>query len=228
MSAAILGAVIAGASVYLLALPSFAESVLSFVFDKIDNIRLGSHYSAFAIMFLPVILFGVYSPFAIRLVLRTAQRSGTVSGAVYGVSTAGSIVGTLGTTFFLIPVIGTRAITLLLGVAGHASYSADAGARNFFVALPRARAIGLGSRRHRPSLRPRRSTQRTTSTSPRRQGIGPVCFEKESRNGRPIPIVECAFTEPPSCSGTRLLINPRHRWEYPPPPGPEPGPPPSK
>jgi spermidine synthase len=34
------------------------------------------------------------------------------------VSTAGSIVGTLGTTFFLIPVIGTRAITLLLGVAG--------------------------------------------------------------------------------------------------------------
>ena len=118
VSAAVLGAVIAGASIYLLALPSFAESILSFVFDKIDDTRLGSLYSAFAIMFLPVTLFGVYSPFAIRLVLHTAQRSGTVSGAVYGVSTAGSIVGTLGTTFFLIPVIGTRAITLLLGVAG--------------------------------------------------------------------------------------------------------------
>jgi hypothetical protein len=25
-----------------------------------------------------------------------------------------------------------------------------------------------------------------------------------------IPIVECAFTEPPSCSGTRLLTKPRH------------------
>jgi spermidine synthase len=37
---------------------------------------------------------------------------------VYGVSTAGSIVGTLGTTFFLIPLIGTRAITLLLGAVG--------------------------------------------------------------------------------------------------------------
>jgi spermidine synthase len=34
------------------------------------------------------------------------------------VSTAGSIDGTLGTTFFLIPLIGTRAITLLLGAAG--------------------------------------------------------------------------------------------------------------
>jgi spermidine synthase len=37
---------------------------------------------------------------------------------VYGISTAGSIVGTLGTTFYLIPSIGTRAITLTLGTAG--------------------------------------------------------------------------------------------------------------
>jgi spermidine synthase len=50
--------------------------------------------------------------------LRSAQTSGMVSGTVYGVSTFGSIVGTLGTTFFLIPTIGTRAITLWLGAAG--------------------------------------------------------------------------------------------------------------
>jgi spermidine synthase len=118
VSAAVLGAIIAAASLYLLVLPGFAEAILGFVFDRVDNIRLGSLYSAFAIMFLPVTLFGVYSPFAIRLVLRTAQQSGTVSGAVYGVSTFGSIVGTLGTTFFLIPLIGTRAITLALGAAG--------------------------------------------------------------------------------------------------------------
>ena len=118
VSAAVLGVIIIVASLYLLALPIFAESILSFVFDKTTNIHLGSLYSAFAIMFVPVTLFGVYSPFAVRLVLRTAQRSGTVSGAVYGVSTAGSIVGTLGTTFFLIPQIGTRSITLLSGVAG--------------------------------------------------------------------------------------------------------------
>jgi spermidine synthase len=117
-SASILGAIVGLASVYLLVLPSFAEAVLGFVSDHVDNVRLGSLYSALAIMFVPVTLLGVYSPFAIRLVLRTAQQSGTVSGAVYGVSTAGSIVGTLGTTFFLIPLVGTRAITLLLGVAG--------------------------------------------------------------------------------------------------------------
>jgi hypothetical protein len=37
---------------------------------------------------------------------------------VYGISTAGSIVGTLGTTFWLIPAIGSRAITITLGLLG--------------------------------------------------------------------------------------------------------------
>jgi spermidine synthase len=118
VSAAVLGGIVIAASLYLLALPAFAQAVLGFVSDRVDNVRLGSLYAALAIMFVPVTLLGVYSPFAIRLVLRAAQQSGTVSGAVYGVSTAGSIAGTLGTTFFLIPLIGTRAITLVLGAVG--------------------------------------------------------------------------------------------------------------
>jgi spermidine synthase len=117
-SATVLGTTVLVASLYLLALPGFAEGVLEFVLADIDDVRTGSLIAAFAIMFFPVTLLGVYSPFAIRLMLRSAQRSGTVSGTVYGVSTAGSIVGTLGTTFVLIPMIGSRAITLLLGAAG--------------------------------------------------------------------------------------------------------------
>jgi spermidine synthase len=118
VSAAVLGMIVGVASVYLLALPSFADAILRFVLDTIDNVRLGSLYAALAIMFLPVMLLGVYAPFAIRLVLRATERSGTVSGTAYGVSTAGSIVGTLGTTFFLIPTIGTHAMTLWLGAIG--------------------------------------------------------------------------------------------------------------
>jgi spermidine synthase len=112
--------VIAG-SAYLLALPSFAQAILEWVLAQIDDIRAGSLISALALMFIPVALLGMYSPFAIRLLLRSAQNSGRVSGAVYGVSTAGSIVGTLGTTFFLIPSIGSRAITLTLGAVGLAA-----------------------------------------------------------------------------------------------------------
>ena len=117
-SPAVLGATVMIGSVYLLALPSFAQAVLEFVLASIDDIRAGSLSRALALMFFPVTFLGMYSPFAIRLLLRSAQRSGRVSGAVYGISTAGSIVGTLGTTFFLIPAIGSRAITLTLGALG--------------------------------------------------------------------------------------------------------------
>jgi spermidine synthase len=105
-------------SLYLLALPIFAHVILEFALAEIDDIRVGSLISSLALMFFPVTFLGMYSPFAIRLLLRTAQRSGRVSGAVYGISTAGAIVGTLGTTFILIPTIGSRAITLALGALG--------------------------------------------------------------------------------------------------------------
>src|SRR5919204_2340197 len=118
VSPALLALTVIIGSVYLLALPSFAPAVLEAVLAAIDDIRLGSLMSALALMFFPVTFLGMYSPFAIRLLLRSAQRSGRVSGAVYGISTAGAIVGTLGTTFVLIPMIGSRAITLTLGALG--------------------------------------------------------------------------------------------------------------
>src|SRR5262245_19936894 len=118
VSPALLALTVIIGSVYLLALPSFAQAVLEVVLAAIDDIRIGSLISALALMFFPVTLLGMYSPFAIRLLLRSAQRSGRVSGAVYGISTAGAIVGTLGTTFILIPAIGARAITLTLGTLG--------------------------------------------------------------------------------------------------------------
>jgi len=93
-------------SVYLLLLPAFAEPLLQVLVWQIDDIKLGSLASALAIMFFPVTFLGMYSPFGIRLLLRSKQHSGVVSGRVYGISTAGSILGTLGTTFCLIPLIG--------------------------------------------------------------------------------------------------------------------------
>jgi spermidine synthase len=117
-SAPVLGATVIAGSVYLLALPRFSQELLELTLGAIDDIQTGSLAAALAIMFLPVTLFGMYSPFAIRLLLRSPQSSGVVSGTVYGVSTAGSIVGTLGTTFFLLPAIGTIAITRSLGTAG--------------------------------------------------------------------------------------------------------------
>ena len=94
----LLGATVAVASVYLLLLPAFSEQVLQFFAWQIDDIKLGSLAAAMAIMLFPVTFLGMYSPFAIRLLMRSKQNAGAVSGTVYGISTAGSILGTLATT----------------------------------------------------------------------------------------------------------------------------------
>src|SRR5258707_8984988 len=116
-SALVLGTTVLVASLYFLALPTFSDALLEFLLADIDDVRTGSLVASLAILLFPVTLLGMYSPFAIRLMLRSPERSGMVSGTVYGVSTAGSIVGTLGTTFLLIPLIGTKAITYSLGAA---------------------------------------------------------------------------------------------------------------
>ena len=117
-SARVLGIAVLIGSAFILALPSFSTLMLEALLDAIDDIKTGSLTSAFVLMFFPVAFYGAYSPFAVRLLLRSTRTSGGVSGGIYAISTAGSIVGTLGTTFFLIPVIGTRAITFVLGAAG--------------------------------------------------------------------------------------------------------------
>jgi predicted membrane-bound spermidine synthase len=117
-SAPVLGSTIVIGSVYVILLPSFAQELLELVLDSVDDVKSGSLLAAMAILFFPVTFLGMYSPFAIRLLIRSAASSGTVSGTVYGVSTVGSIVGTLGTTFYLLPTMGSRMLTLLLGGAG--------------------------------------------------------------------------------------------------------------
>jgi len=51
----------------------------------------------------------------VRLALVDVAHSGTTVGAMSGLNTVGSILGTIGTSFFLVPVIGSRAIFYLLG-----------------------------------------------------------------------------------------------------------------
>jgi spermidine synthase len=64
------------------------------------------------------VFFGMVSPYAIKLVSRERE-SGKMSGQVFALSTFGSIIGTLGTGFILIPNIS---ITLIFVGAGAAMF----------------------------------------------------------------------------------------------------------
>jgi MFS family permease len=70
---------------------------------------------------LPAILLGMVSPYSARLFVHEMPHMGAGIGEVYGVSTVGSIAGTLGTAFYLITKFGTHAIlggngALLIGL----------------------------------------------------------------------------------------------------------------
>jgi predicted membrane-bound spermidine synthase len=72
----------------------------------------------------PMMALAMTSPFVIRLLARTGHVGITV-GKVFALSTAGSIAGVLGTSFFLVPRFGSRmtleilcAASILLGVCG--------------------------------------------------------------------------------------------------------------
>ncbi len=116
-----LGWLIVGGSAYLAVIPLFAIPLLSTLFDAIESERWGSLAGSMALLFVPLALLGVYSPYAIRLTLRATARSGTVAGRIYGISTLGSIFGTIFVTFYLIPIMGSRNITYLLSAIGIAS-----------------------------------------------------------------------------------------------------------
>ncbi len=101
--------------------PGFAESARSkagFVFDTVDNVRLGSLYSALAFMFLPVTLLGVYSPFCNQTcVARHPAFRDRLQHRLWCFYCQFDREHPWH-NIFLIPIVGTRMITLLLGAAG--------------------------------------------------------------------------------------------------------------
>ena len=68
------------------------------------------------IFFLPVLLLGMISPQVIRLAVSDLAHAGRVSGQIYAWSTAGAIVGTFATGWFLISAFGVRTVVFAFGL----------------------------------------------------------------------------------------------------------------
>jgi predicted membrane-bound spermidine synthase len=78
--------------------------------------RAGPLASAYVLFTIPMILLGMISPYAVRLVTDRLNVLGTTAGRLYAISTMGSFAGTLVTGFVLIPTMGTRNILFLLSI----------------------------------------------------------------------------------------------------------------
>ena len=113
---------------------------------------LGSLAAVLALVAVPVLLLGTVAPYANRLAVGRVSDTGTVTGHLYAISTAGSLVGTFASALLLIPLIGTHRTFLVFAFALTAVAVPGLRARRFLalpliigglIAVPPA-AIGTG------------------------------------------------------------------------------------
>ncbi len=105
----------AGAGLWLLAIPWLKQPVLAVA--EPFGLRFAVLVAALILFAPPLTLLGMVGPYAIRLKAARLDEVGRTAGDLYAISTIASVVAALLTGFFLIPVVGVRRLTLMIGLA---------------------------------------------------------------------------------------------------------------
>lgn len=109
-----LAPVIAAAGVLTATVPLVASWVLPWAADL--GPRLGSLAASVLIFFAPSLLMAMVTPLGIRLAAtKGLAHIGRSAGALSSISTAGSILGTIGTSFWLIPLLSLEPLIVAIG-----------------------------------------------------------------------------------------------------------------
>jgi spermidine synthase len=109
-----LGLILCGAGIFIGTIPFW--SPMANQFFVAFGPQAGSLCAALSFFFTPSVLLAMISPYGIRLATRNLTTIGNTAGHLSAVSSGGSILGTLLTSFFLIPWMGVRNIIHMLGV----------------------------------------------------------------------------------------------------------------
>ncbi len=81
---------------------AFGDALMDWVFERIADPRYGSLMAATILFFIPTAILGMIAPYSVRLLVTESHSSGKVAGGLYFVSTLGSALGTLLTSFYLV------------------------------------------------------------------------------------------------------------------------------
>ncbi len=110
------GSIFLAGAVLLYPLILFAEPTMQWVFSEIEDPRFGSLLAALILFTLPTVILGMISPYSVRLLVERVEHSGQMAGRLYFVSTLGSALGTLFTSFYF--VLWFEINTILMGLTG--------------------------------------------------------------------------------------------------------------
>jgi len=92
------------------------DFLLAYLLKNMGDIRIASIIASL-ILFLPAsLLLGMVSPYAAKLKLSSLNTTGSTIGNLYAISTAGSIVGTFLSGFYLIPRFGTNKLLIIISM----------------------------------------------------------------------------------------------------------------
>lgn len=91
-----------GAAFALLPIILLGDQMMDAVFLRIEDPRYGSLVASIFLFFIPTVILGLIAPYSVRLLVTDAKESGAIAGGLYFVSTIGSAIGTLATSFYLI------------------------------------------------------------------------------------------------------------------------------
>jgi len=94
---------------------------------------LGSLAAVLVLVAVPVVLLGTVAPYANRLALGRVADTGTVTGNLYAISTAGSLLGVFASALLLIPLIGTHRTFLVFAFALAVVAAPWVGSRRFLL-----------------------------------------------------------------------------------------------
>ena len=113
LSPRLCGLLLVVAGVYLFTIPLWVDPLFGWMLTSVGDGMAGIVLAATILLLLPLTLMSTFTPFAVRLLLVSITFGGRIVSYVYGVSTIGNVLGTLVTTFMLVPSFGSRTLTMI-------------------------------------------------------------------------------------------------------------------
>jgi hypothetical protein len=102
--------------ILFLTFPLYSTGISDWIFMQDMGIRLSPLMASLFLFFVPSVFLGAVSPYTAKLMISSLHTSGATIGTLYALSTLGSIVGTLVTSFYLITIAGVKSLIMVEGI----------------------------------------------------------------------------------------------------------------
>lgn len=96
------GSIFLIAALTLLPIALSSQWLMEVIFLAIEDSRYGSLLASMVLFFIPTVILGMLSPYSVRLLVKNSNESGQIAGRLYFISTLGSALGTITTSFYLV------------------------------------------------------------------------------------------------------------------------------